>query len=101
MTFKLSSRDSQGFRMIIGLARMSPGRTFLIVTFLLLAGLAEGVGVATVLPLLSEAGLKELPSDELKPVDHSDDLSTLEELLKTTFEWIGYYPSFVEILILN
>ena len=100
MTFKLTSRDSQGFRMILGLARMSPWRTLLIVALLLLAGLAEGIGVATVLPLLGAAGFDGGATGTSSETANMDEMSELEQLLNATFDWLGYVPNFVEILLL-
>ena len=65
-----------------------------IVAMLLVAGLAEGVGVASFLPLLAATdGANQLTSS-------GQNDTQLQKTFEQVFEFVGYHPSFGELLVL-
>ena len=85
--------DSQGFRLLITLTRLAPLHSLVVVVLLLISGLAEGIGIASLLPLLGHTGLGGTPAA-------AGSSSELEQAIARIFEAIGYTPNFAELLLL-
>jgi ATP-binding cassette, subfamily C, bacterial len=87
------SDHSSGLRLLIRFVRQFPQRTIILLGGMLLAAVAEGFGVATVLPMLSQVG------------DHAGkDPSFLNELVDSALSAIGLTPSvglFLIILVVS
>jgi ATP-binding cassette, subfamily C, bacterial len=83
-------------RLLIVFARTYPWRSLLMLGCLLLAAIAEGIGLSTLLPLLSlatEAGAGLHPAEGHK---HSQ----LEQVIRTTFASVGLEPTIGMLLVL-
>jgi ATP-binding cassette subfamily C protein len=77
--------------------RLTPGRSSFIVFLLLLAGIVEGVGIASFLPLIAVTGL----GPEKAVTDSGGGSETqLEEIMESIFSLIGSTPSLCQLLVL-
>ena len=86
---------------MIALLHVAPLRNLFILALLLLAGLAEGVGIATVLPLLALTGLATGTSPNANEGMLGDlESGALSDAFADIFEFIGYTPGLGELLIL-
>jgi ATP-binding cassette, subfamily C, bacterial len=83
-------------RLLIVFARMYPWRSLLMLGCLLLAAVAEGIGLSTLLPLLSLA--TEANADFLPASGHKQ--SHLEQAIRTAFASVGLEPTIGVLLVL-
>jgi ATP-binding cassette, subfamily C, bacterial len=93
----IKSSESTGPRMMVALFRLTPGRSSLIIFLLLLAGIAEGVGIASFLPLIAATGLGP---ENAVAVSGGDSISQLEEIMESIFSFLGSPPSLGQLLVL-
>lgn len=82
-------RETQGLRLLPVLFREYPRQVSLISLFLVLAGLAEGVGIATVMPLINAVAGE--PGAEA---------SRLSVFVTDFMVWVGMSPSLGNMLVL-
>ena len=83
-------------RLLLVFARTYPWRSLVMLGCLLLAAIAEGIGLSTLLPLLS---LATEASAELHPVaGHKQ--SQLEQVIRTAFASVGLEPTIGMLLVL-
>lgn len=83
------SKFSKTIEMILTLCRRSPGRMAVTVTLLLVGGLAEGLGLAALLPILTTAMGRG-----------AGNASSLDLAVKTAIEKIGLEPSLGVLLVI-
>jgi ATP-binding cassette subfamily C protein len=93
----LSPADCTGLRLVLTLFRLAPARSLAIVALLVLAGFAEGLGIATFLPLLAQA--PGLGSSHMAGALPSSDAGTIQQTIGDFFARIDYVPAFGELLI--
>ena len=86
-------------RFIIKMARAYPGRTIIVLVAMLLAGLAEGFGLTTMLPLLSTAIDSQTGAAQLISNTSASNAPAAERIAKETLSFLGIPPT-LEILLL-
>jgi len=89
---KLSSK-SKGFGLLVSLLLLSPWRSVYILALLVAAGLAEGMGIATILPLMGVTGIRGADSTTAEQTQ-------LDDVFSSAFEAVGFMPGLVELLVL-
>lgn len=85
---------AHGVRLIWALILLSPYRTLYIMSLLLIAGLAEGIGIASFLPLLAATG-----DNQVGGASEGGE-TELQQWFDSLFDFLGYTPGFGELLVL-
>ena len=86
-------------RFLIKMAHVYPGRTIIVFFAMLLAGLAEGFGMATMLPLLSTAIDSQTGVGQMVSNTSAGHGPAAERMVKEIFSFLGVPPG-LEILLL-
>jgi ATP-binding cassette subfamily C protein len=88
----ISSQRSKGLGLMFSVYAVAPIKSTYIVFLLLLSGLAEGIGIASFLPLLNSIGIGAAKAG-------GDASNQIQQLMAYFIEVIGFQPSLGELLM--
>ncbi len=96
----ISSKQTKGLRLMLAICAVAPLRSTYIFALMLLAGLAEGIGIVSFLPLLTSIGMGSGSAAGGNAAGTAGgNVNQLEQWLASFFETIGYQPSLGVLLI--